>query len=695
MSTPEPPTNWSPPDPNATSAAGSPIAPSAPSTPEPPDETAVTPSPDQPKRRSGALIAFAIVVALVLVIGAVIALVVKGSGDNSNLTDDPGAAAGAESPDAVIDSLIEAANKGDIIALTNLLDPAERRTLAVPTMNQIVPELRRIGIIKNDVDLTSMPGIDITLTNVTYEVTPTDHPDLYHARLTGGTSEIVVTPSELPYADAIINEFDATADTSKTADISEGDDGVIALVEHDGRWYVSLWHSMAENIRLEKGLELPPVSDQLTPQGSESPQAALEAFLTHLADLDLEGVLATIDPEEGSALYRYVPLFTDRLAEIETEAKIGMDESGVSWKLQDLEFAVDGDQVTLNKGTLSITVPDGTIMITYTPDEITIVAKATVDGQEVDLTGTITSTTITLDGTVDSLPVTITGNLDRDAHTITVDGTMNGQNLMFRLEADPEGKCSEVRAEIPGESEVGCLEDQAGPGAGTALTEWMDATADLSFGLPPVTTHELDGKWYLSPTLTAMNWGTTALKTMDDNSIDAIIAFLKTADERYSDAYDGQTFGPLEDLGGFDDMGDTEVAGDEWPNDASGPLNADPVSMMAGDTTTISVDVNDFGAMFDLVGPAGAEVTVVAPEIKGNDPYLLVFAPDSLDALAENDDYGDRGDYSAAVTFTMPADGQVVISVADLAVFRPTMDLTIAVGTPDNAPTPESLLGTN
>ena len=92
-------------------------------------------------------------------------------------------------------------------------------------------------------------------------------------------------------------------------------------MEEDGRWYLSLFYTSAESAREEAGDEDIP-EEGVTPDGGDSPEAAMDAILDAVEDLDLEAMIAALDPDEMQALQRYAPLFLD-------DAQAELDEAGV------------------------------------------------------------------------------------------------------------------------------------------------------------------------------------------------------------------------------------------------------------------------------------------------------------------------------------------------------------------------------
>ncbi|MCA9299059.1 MAG: hypothetical protein KDA28_08335, partial [Phycisphaerales bacterium] len=119
-------------------------------------------------------------------------------------------------------------------------------------------------------------------------------------------------------------------DAASTEDGDFGPQGlVVTTVEHDGRWYVSLWYSVAEQLRGTSSL--PTRDEAVVPQGGDSPEEIATQFIQAMGDLDLELMLASLHPDEFEALQRYAPIFLD-------DAQRQLDDAGIQVKISELEL---------------------------------------------------------------------------------------------------------------------------------------------------------------------------------------------------------------------------------------------------------------------------------------------------------------------------------------------------------------------
>ncbi len=85
-------------------------------------------------------------------------------------------------------------------------------------------------------------------------------------------------------------------------------DWKLATVKRDGRWYLSAFYSIAENAR-DGGADIP--DQALAAPGADTPDGAVQAIFDAVDDLDLEALIAALNPNEAEALQRYAPMFID------------------------------------------------------------------------------------------------------------------------------------------------------------------------------------------------------------------------------------------------------------------------------------------------------------------------------------------------------------------------------------------------
>ena len=277
---------------------------------------------DRPQRSKGrTLVAVAGVVALV----AAGAFAVVSIGGND-------AAGGASSPTEVGVALTDALSNEDVLGVVDLLLPGERNTFREP-MIEGFDNLRRLGIVADDASLGGIAGFDVEFNDVAVTEESTGAADIVNIVLSGSATASVDGAS-LPLGDLIITDMlgGVRPDMDIAPQTGEFDDVRLTVVERDGRWYLSMFYSIAESLR--DGGEPVPAAGIPTP-GADSPEAAMTSLLQAVSDQDLGAALGMLDPEEFEALQRYAPLFLD-------EAQQEIDAVGLQWSISDVSVIATG-----------------------------------------------------------------------------------------------------------------------------------------------------------------------------------------------------------------------------------------------------------------------------------------------------------------------------------------------------------------
>lgn len=249
--------------------------------------------------RAVPLLAVAVVV---LLAGGAMAAVQKGGGS------------GLSSPQGAVERLLEAVEDADLLGVLEALLPGERSSFREP-VSDLASELRRLEILSSDLDLGGISGFEVSFDGLSYETDPV-RDDLARVRIVGGTASYRVDPQRLPVGaflrDVLGSELSAARPTSSTDEVDDGTPG-IATVKHDGRWYVSLWYTVAEGARVEAGAPVPDLADRLQARGAASPEAAVQDMIRALAGFDLRRAIELLPPGEAQALHDYAPLFIDEI----------------------------------------------------------------------------------------------------------------------------------------------------------------------------------------------------------------------------------------------------------------------------------------------------------------------------------------------------------------------------------------------
>lgn len=297
-----------------------------------------TPGAPPPGGRRRAPLVAAIVVALVLVAGGVGAAVALTSSSGGNST-----------PEAAVHALFTAAGKVDALGALDAIDPDERSALE-PGLQEIWGQLKRLGILSSNADLTDIKGISLDLPSLRY-TTKALGSDLDEVTVTAGGADVhsSVTPKQLPIGPVVKSFSEVRAELEQGgSEPQSAPFGTVKLatVKDNGNWYVSIGYSVAVNDLLDAGHSAvpPPASTQVPPVGSSSPTQVVKAMASAAEKGDLTGVIAQLDPQEMGAADAYAYDWLTPLArEFKTEiAKARREVSEGKVKIG----AVDWDLVT-------------------------------------------------------------------------------------------------------------------------------------------------------------------------------------------------------------------------------------------------------------------------------------------------------------------------------------------------------------
>ena len=336
-----------------------PTAPVAPP-PEPP-ATEVVAAPPTKRRPTGRIIGAGVaVVALVAAAGFAISRI----GDSSNAG---GAASAAEAGEHFVSAL----NDEDILGVVDLLLPGERDTFRQPMLDA-VDNFKRLGILSSDADPSKVTGLDIDLEDVrvTADRPVADDIDTVRIRATDNTS---IDGNKLPLGDLLLRE----AFGGKQPDQTSSTDGApvdlrVTTVEQGGRWYVSLFYSIAESTR-DGATDVP--AEPVALAGAADPEDAVDQMIRSIARFDLAAIVGGLNPHEAEALQRYAPLFLG-------DAQRQLDRQDLKIDVSKAEYDVEGSgdhrlvsitafeaTATANGDSVTVGFADGCVTMTGSGDD--------------------------------------------------------------------------------------------------------------------------------------------------------------------------------------------------------------------------------------------------------------------------------------------------------------------------------------
>ncbi len=484
---------WSPPAPDGTppaavaGAAGSSLAPPPP--PPAPDVVStglIEAAPARRPRWFGRGVALG--AAALLVGGGGYLAINAGSSDG-----------GAETPQAALEGVLDSLSAEDIIGAAEFVEPVERETM-IDAGIEIVEELVRLDIFDDSLNLGSVDGIDLEFSNLEIDVTEV-RPGLAHIFLDSGRVRVTVDGSEFPLGSLITDRIDAeTLDRQEsTSSRIEPTDVPIVAVQRDGRWYLSLWYSVAENARLALDEPLPDPADRPVAIGGDTPELTIEMLIGAATDVDLATMIGLLDPQEAAALYDYAPLFLDEAQDSADDALEELRRQGWQWAVTDLRLSSE------SSGALSTVFVDG----------LSFEASGPEGSVEADYSATRSRFWFESDG---------------DAVEIIAEGDCVSMTFVDSYETQNESYCTSDIAEEAG------LE---------ALTSGAFANLQ-SLSTPGIVVREVGGRWYVSPLRTGAKSTIDVLRNIEPDTlaetVDALIDFARDPFAFGTDPFESSDF---------------------------------------------------------------------------------------------------------------------------------------------------------
>jgi hypothetical protein len=219
---------------------------------------------------------------------------------------------GAPTAEAAATAMMDAVQRGDLVAVFEQLPPGERRALQDGTVD-LGEQLQRLGLVTS-FDPSHLEGLRPSFEDVrsiTTEISKdTTAVDLVNGRLTipfaaSGTPPL--TPRGREVLERLGVEVDLAA-TEYTQDF-EKDPLRLMAIREGGGWHVSLAYSVAEAMRTAYEVDMPEMGHGPPGRGGSTPGDAVGDLVRGYADGDPVQVLAMMNPDEARSLYDYAPAF--------------------------------------------------------------------------------------------------------------------------------------------------------------------------------------------------------------------------------------------------------------------------------------------------------------------------------------------------------------------------------------------------
>lgn len=476
-------------------------------------------------------------------IGATIAVLAAGAG-LTTLAFQEGGDAGASTPEQAVLELAAAVNDEDVLGMLDALLPVEALPLRL-AVERSASEAQRVGLLDESLDLSGLGGLDLSVTDLQLEVEALDD-DLAVVRVTGGSLGATFDPAAFALGPWIEDAFgDDLRAGDVRAEVSDSADGVlVAVVRHDGRWYVSPSFTAAEYARRAAGRELP-AAPVVEPVGSTGPEAAATAFYERLAAFDLAGTLALVAPGEGAALHRYAPLW---LSEAD-EAIAGARADGWDLRLSGVAFDDTGQGGARRQMVPTAFVLEGTVAANAGPGMVMDPTVPTVVEWPYEAKYAVVPAGQPVPATVESLelsdrwpeivggaynftwadeegritPLTMPGSEPQPVRVELADGCTSFEGTMFTEVLFGLDRYDDMGYERLDRGYRLCGRDELAPIAAVSL---ISLGGLGGFSLPPLEVVEVGGSWFVSPVGTLVSWVPNALASVPDgaNLIDTWMA---------------------------------------------------------------------------------------------------------------------------------------------------------------------------
>ncbi|MCB0976338.1 MAG: hypothetical protein KDB02_02655 [Acidimicrobiales bacterium] len=240
---------------------------------------------------------------------------------------------GADTPEAAVQTFLEAVDGEDAIGLLESVDPGERESLR-RALDGTIDTTERAEI-TDDIDLDDIQGLDMTVADVDTTVQRfTD--DMAGVDLTAGTVKANVAMNDLPFGKTV---RDVLGDSTEDPDPASIDlRGVrVMTVRVDGSWYVSAAYTGAEALRrsIDPEPPLPDLGADVDPSGAATPEIAVQELAAAFNRGDVGAMIDLTSPARAAVLHDYRSMLVEqadmgpdgaKFSDLETEARSVRDD---------------------------------------------------------------------------------------------------------------------------------------------------------------------------------------------------------------------------------------------------------------------------------------------------------------------------------------------------------------------------------
>ena len=283
---------------------------------------------------------------------------------------------GADSPEEAAEQMLAAAVAQDPVGVIAIIKPAE-----VEGLDEVYEAARERA---EEEDLVEGDGItdavELELSDLEFEVD--DLSDGYaRVTLVDGKYDASWDPDKLPERlDFLRDEAPADSESGDLSELFDGDEPYVTTVEVDGRWYVTLFGTLAEYVYQDaaeyEDIDRPDydaVGVDSEPVVGEDPEEVVENLVDAINAGDLQELLDNFEEDLARPLRPYAPVLEAALDGEYSEDAVSLDVYA-----EDLDLETE----ELDDGLLKVTIEAGSFGATATEEgDDSDSASLRIDGQ--------------------------------------------------------------------------------------------------------------------------------------------------------------------------------------------------------------------------------------------------------------------------------------------------------------------------
>ena len=270
---------------------------------------------------------------------------------------------GGSTPQAAVEKMLQALSNEDVLGVLEAMPAGERRLFG-SRLRALTGELGRLGILRKDLDLGDLPGLDLEFSGVRLRMEQLSA-DLAAVTIVEGRSSYNVDPASSPLGEFVRKLIPPSSLSPVRGSDDLRDDRIAFATVREGEdWYVSLFYSLAEQGRREAGLPLPRAGQGVPARGAATAEKAVEELIRAAAALDVRRLIELTPPDEAAALHEYSSLFID-----DAEAAVREARTHFRAQLRSLSLSArssgEDTLVTVDKMDFHLEIPDAGISVDF------------------------------------------------------------------------------------------------------------------------------------------------------------------------------------------------------------------------------------------------------------------------------------------------------------------------------------------